>query len=214
MESARIYLSELEVGAIVNTSSGGCDAESGAEILALLKSLNVSNCKTRCGESDQIERAFAEAATQELKVLLVLGGDVTIRTAAEACTRDQHLCSPAARRDAEHASSGAVWRHTVARHAQKYTRFSQIVSDRLKRISPTRCVFPPKRPQTPLNGRRHCTGKRLEEDVVERQIYVFEEYRVDLGSLPSGGSNIREADALQLLIQRVDAWVLVFRLLG
>ncbi len=86
MESARVDLSELKVGAIINTSSGGCDAESETEMLDLLKGANVSNCKTWCGESDQIERAFAEAATQELKILIVLGGDGTIRTAAEACT--------------------------------------------------------------------------------------------------------------------------------
>src|SRR5437867_8377318 len=86
MGSARIDLSELKVGAIINTSSGGCDAESEAEMLDLLKGANVTNCKTWCGESDQIERAFAEAATQELKILIVLGGDGTIRTAAEACT--------------------------------------------------------------------------------------------------------------------------------
>src|SRR2546430_9497508 len=47
---------------------------------------HVSDYKTWCGESDQIERAFAEAASQELTILIVLGGDGTIRTAAEACT--------------------------------------------------------------------------------------------------------------------------------
>ena len=86
VESAGINVSELKVGAIINTSSGGCDAESEAEMLNLLKGANVSNCKTWCGEADQIERAFAEAATQELEILIVLGGDGTIRTAAEACT--------------------------------------------------------------------------------------------------------------------------------
>src|SRR5947199_2294672 len=91
MESAGIDLSELKVGAIINTSSGGCDAESEAEMLNLLKGANVSNCKTWCGESDQIERAFAEAATQKLKILIVLGGDGTIRMAAEACTGTGYL---------------------------------------------------------------------------------------------------------------------------
>jgi diacylglycerol kinase family enzyme len=86
MGSARIHLSELKVGAIINTSSGGCNAESEAEMLDLLKDANVSNCTTWCGESDQIKRAFAEAATQELKIVIVLGGDGTIRTAAEVCT--------------------------------------------------------------------------------------------------------------------------------
>ena len=75
----------MKVGAIINTSSGGCDSESEAEMLDILKGAGVTNCKTWCGESDQIERAFAEAATHKPEVLVVLGGDGTIRTAAEAC---------------------------------------------------------------------------------------------------------------------------------
>ena len=85
MDSARIDLSELKVGAIINTSSGGCDADSEAEVLDLLKGPNVGQFKTWCGESDQIERAFAEAATHKPNMLVVLGGDRTIHTAAEAC---------------------------------------------------------------------------------------------------------------------------------
>jgi diacylglycerol kinase family enzyme len=86
MKSAGLDVSGRKVGAIINTSSGGCDSESEAEMLDILKSAGVTNCKTWCGESDQIERAFAEAATHKLEVLVVLGGDGTIRTAAEACT--------------------------------------------------------------------------------------------------------------------------------
>jgi diacylglycerol kinase family enzyme len=85
-ESARIDLSELKVGAVINISSGGCDSESEAEMLDILKSASVTNCKMWCGESDQIERAFAEAATYKAELLIVLGGDGTIRTAAQACT--------------------------------------------------------------------------------------------------------------------------------
>src|SRR5678815_2518148 len=55
-------------------------------MLDILKDVGVTNCKTWCGESDQIERAFADATTQKLELLIVLGGDGTIRTAAEACT--------------------------------------------------------------------------------------------------------------------------------
>src|SRR5262249_23928663 len=56
------------------------------EMFDILKSAGVTNCKTWCGESDQIERAFAEAAAHKPRMLVVLGGDGTIRTAAEACT--------------------------------------------------------------------------------------------------------------------------------
>src|SRR6059058_1515215 len=86
MKSAGLDVSGRKVGAIINTSSGGCDSESEAEMLDILKSAGVTNCKALCGESHQIERAFAEAATHKPKVLVVLGGDGTIRTAAEACT--------------------------------------------------------------------------------------------------------------------------------
>ena len=55
-------------------------------MLDILKGAGVTNCKTWCGESDQIERAFAEAAMHKPEMLVVLGGDGTIRTAAEACT--------------------------------------------------------------------------------------------------------------------------------
>jgi len=86
MKSDVLHISGLKVGAIINTSSGGCDSESEAEMLDILKGAGVTDFKTWCGESDQIERAFAEAATHNPKVLVVLGGDGTIRTAAEACT--------------------------------------------------------------------------------------------------------------------------------
>jgi diacylglycerol kinase family enzyme len=85
MEPTGIDVSQMKLGAIINTSSGGCDSESEAEMLEILKGAGVTDCKTWCGGSDQIERAFAEAATQKPEVLVVLGGDGTIRTAAEAC---------------------------------------------------------------------------------------------------------------------------------
>jgi diacylglycerol kinase family enzyme len=94
VESAGIDVSELKVGAIINTSSGGCDADSEAEMLDILKGAGVTDCKTWCGESEQIERAFAEAATHKPEVLVVLGGDGTIRTAAESCTRTDTYLLP------------------------------------------------------------------------------------------------------------------------
>src|SRR5882724_11522090 len=86
MKSAGLDASGRKVGAIINTSSGGCNSESEAEMLDILKDAGVTNYKTWCGESDQIKRAFAEAATHKPNMLVVLGGDGTIRTAAEACT--------------------------------------------------------------------------------------------------------------------------------
>lgn len=63
-------------------------------MLDILENAGVSNCKTWCGESAQIERAFAEAANYKAEALVVLGGDGTIRTAAEACARNKTYLLP------------------------------------------------------------------------------------------------------------------------
>jgi diacylglycerol kinase family enzyme len=85
MESNSIRLSELKVGVIINTSSGGCDLESEQKMLSILNRAGIVESKAWCGDAEEMERSFAEAAGQKLEVLIVLGGDGTIRTAAEAC---------------------------------------------------------------------------------------------------------------------------------
>src|SRR6266699_3201087 len=87
MESNDIRLSELKVGAIINTSSGSCDLESEQTMLSILKGAGIAEPKMLCGGADYMESSFAEAAGQKLEVLIVLGGDGTIRTAAEACAQ-------------------------------------------------------------------------------------------------------------------------------
>ena len=80
-----IRLSELKIGAIINTSSGGFDSESEQKIFSILTRAGIVEPKVWCGEAKEMERSFAEAAGQKLEVLIVLGGDGTIRTAAEVC---------------------------------------------------------------------------------------------------------------------------------
>jgi diacylglycerol kinase family enzyme len=80
-----IRLSELKVGAIINTSSGSCVLESEQKMLSILTGAGVIEPRTWCGEGDKMEQFFTEAAGHKLEVLVVLGGDGTIRTAAEAC---------------------------------------------------------------------------------------------------------------------------------
>ncbi len=89
-----IRLSELKVGAIINTSSGGCDLESEQKMLSILKRAGIVEPKVWCGEAKEMERSFAEAAGQKLEVLIVLGGDGTIRTAAEACAEKESYLIP------------------------------------------------------------------------------------------------------------------------
>jgi diacylglycerol kinase family enzyme len=80
-----IRVPELKVGVIINTSSGGCDLESEQKMLSILTDAGVVEPKVWCGDAKEMERFFAEATGQKLEVLIVLGGDGTIRTAAEAC---------------------------------------------------------------------------------------------------------------------------------
>jgi diacylglycerol kinase family enzyme len=88
MESNAIQLSELKMGAVINTSSGGCNLESEEQMRSILKGAGVIEPKMWCGGADEMEQSFAEAAGQELETLIVLGGDGTIRTAAEACAQE------------------------------------------------------------------------------------------------------------------------------
>jgi diacylglycerol kinase family enzyme len=80
-----IRLPELKVGVIINTSSGSCDLESEQKMLSILTGAGVVEPRTWCGEGEKMDQFFTEAAGQKLEVLIVLGGDGTIRTAAEAC---------------------------------------------------------------------------------------------------------------------------------
>jgi diacylglycerol kinase family enzyme len=78
-------LSELKVGAVINTSSGGCDAESEEKMLRILKNAGIVEPKIWCGDANKMEQSFEEAIAKELAMLIVLGGDGTIRKAAETC---------------------------------------------------------------------------------------------------------------------------------
>jgi diacylglycerol kinase family enzyme len=81
-----IRLSELKVGAIINSSSGGYDSESEEKMLDILTRAGIVGPRTWCGEAEEMERCFKEAARQKPDIFIVLGGDGTIRKAAEACS--------------------------------------------------------------------------------------------------------------------------------
>ena len=96
MLSNAIHLSELKVGVIINASSGGYDLECEHKMVDILKGAGIVEPKVWCGEAKEMERFFAEAAGQKLEVLIVLGGDGTIRTAAEACAEKGSYLIPLA----------------------------------------------------------------------------------------------------------------------
>ncbi len=89
-----MHPSELKVGVVINTSSGGCDSNCEGEMLDILEGAGIVEAKIWCGEADQMERSFREAARQKLEVLVALGGDGTIRRAAEACAAQGRYLIP------------------------------------------------------------------------------------------------------------------------
>jgi len=94
MISNAIHLSELKVGVIINASSGGYDLECEHKMLDILNGAGIVDAKIWCGDADQMERSFTEATRRKLEVLVVLGGDGTIRTAAERCGAERSYLIP------------------------------------------------------------------------------------------------------------------------
>jgi diacylglycerol kinase family enzyme len=75
-------LLKQRVTAVINTSSGGCDATSATKMRAVLDRAGLAHATIKAVAADAIDAALDEAigATE---VLVVLGGDGTIMTAAE-----------------------------------------------------------------------------------------------------------------------------------
>ncbi len=70
--------------------------ESEETVLSILKRAGIVEPKAWCSVAGEMERSFADAAQQKLEVLIVLGGDGTIRTAAEACAEEGPYLIPLA----------------------------------------------------------------------------------------------------------------------
>ncbi len=91
---AIIDFSTARIAAILNTASGSCDLSSEEKVRALLTEAGITDPKLWCGGADHMEQAFSEAVRMKPDVLIVLGGDGTIRTGAEACDSSGPLLIP------------------------------------------------------------------------------------------------------------------------
>ncbi|MDP3660299.1 diacylglycerol kinase family protein [Phenylobacterium sp.] len=81
----RFDLKAARIGVLINTSSGSCDVGAESDLQALLAEAGLKAEQTWCGGGDEVDAALAEAGKHSLEVLIVLGGDGTIRAAAETC---------------------------------------------------------------------------------------------------------------------------------
>lgn len=94
IEGDRVQLRGLRIGALLNTSSGSCDVEAEHDVEAILGSEGLTPVQVWCGAGSEVDQAIAEAKVQELDLLIVLGGDGTIRAAAESCDEAGPLLIP------------------------------------------------------------------------------------------------------------------------
>jgi len=89
-----ITFATSKVAAILNTASGSCDAAAEQVVQTLLSEAGVVDPKVWCGDGSYMETAFAEMKAYAPDILIVLGGDGTIRAGAEACTSAGPLLIP------------------------------------------------------------------------------------------------------------------------
>ena len=77
-------LLKKHVAAVLNTSSGGCDDRAPEKIRAIFDRAGLAGATIKAVTSGEIEAALDEAIA-DCDVLVLLGGDGTIRSAAEKC---------------------------------------------------------------------------------------------------------------------------------
>ena len=81
------------VTAVMNTASGSFTPKSASEAEAIFRGAGLDQATITCVSPDQLESALDEAV-QEADVLVVLGGDGTIRSAAEKCGKGRSYLMP------------------------------------------------------------------------------------------------------------------------
>ena len=94
MDEQPIDLHARRIGAVLNTASGSCTSEHADEMAALFAEHGLTLARMWCGASDALPEAFEQVRKHEIDVLVVLGGDGTIRSAAELCSNSGALLVP------------------------------------------------------------------------------------------------------------------------
>ncbi|MDB5195299.1 MAG: diacylglycerol kinase family lipid kinase [Parcubacteria group bacterium] len=89
-----VDLRTRKIGAVLNTASGSCTSESVQEMEAIFEEFELRPVRMWCSASNELPQAFAEVEKRDLDVLVVLGGDGTIRSAAELCNENGPLLVP------------------------------------------------------------------------------------------------------------------------
>jgi diacylglycerol kinase family enzyme len=89
-----LALKDLKIAVAANAASGRCDAAGGEAVRAALAQEGLRPAAVWCGPGDALEGGLDQLLSAPPDLLIVLGGDGTIRTAAERCGRDGPLLLP------------------------------------------------------------------------------------------------------------------------
>jgi diacylglycerol kinase family enzyme len=80
-----VDLTKLRVAAVLNKSSGSCDADCAEKLATILSEAKIKPISIELVEGKDIEATLKNIVAAKIDVLVILGGDGTIRTAAERC---------------------------------------------------------------------------------------------------------------------------------
>lgn len=87
-------LRTLRIGALLNTSSGSCDLAAEATLETCFAEASLTPVRVWCGAGDIVDSALDEIIAENLDVLVVVGGDGTIRAAAQRCGGEGPILAP------------------------------------------------------------------------------------------------------------------------
>jgi len=90
----RIELRNLRIAAVLNSSSGGCGSDGAAKMASILGEYRIALTSIDCVDGKGITTAVKAALEDRTDILIVLGGDGTIRTAGELCAQTQTKLIP------------------------------------------------------------------------------------------------------------------------
>ncbi len=84
----------LRVAAVLNTASGSCGPDAPQDVEDIFRKAKISPLEIASVGADQIEPTLSRLVASKIELLVVVGGDGTIRSAAERCIGNDVILMP------------------------------------------------------------------------------------------------------------------------